>query len=85
VAAYAAERGCTDFDADKFIAYYEAADWHDSHGKPVRSWKQKMLSTWLKSGNGGNGRIVCGTAPADEDEVREFLRHCRAEREGLPA
>ena len=28
-----------------FFDYFEAADWHDSQGKPVLSWKQKLL-TW---------------------------------------
>lgn len=30
---------------DKFFAYFEAGDWHDSRGKPVKNWKQKMI-TW---------------------------------------
>lgn len=35
-------------DPQSFIDYFEAADWHDSKGQPVRSWKQKAL-TWSKN------------------------------------
>jgi hypothetical protein len=28
-----------------FWDYFEAGDWHDSTGKPVLSWKQKLI-TW---------------------------------------
>jgi len=28
--------------------YYEAGNWTDSRGKPVRNWKQKILAVWLK-------------------------------------
>jgi hypothetical protein len=30
--------------------YYATADWHDSHGKPVKNWKQKMQN-WFKPEN----------------------------------
>lgn len=33
--------------ADKAYLYYSAADWHDKDGKPVKSWKQKMIN-WFK-------------------------------------
>jgi len=51
VKEYAESRGYPNFDAEKFIAYYAAADWHDSKGNAVRNWKQKMLSVWLKGKN----------------------------------
>jgi len=28
--------------------YYDAWDWKDSRGNQVRSWKQKMISVWMK-------------------------------------
>lgn len=34
-------------DAKSFIDYFEAGAWHDSKGKPVKNWKQK-LQTWNK-------------------------------------
>lgn len=41
---YANERH-PNVDGGKFWDYYTAGDWHDSGGKPVKSWKQKMV-TW---------------------------------------
>ncbi len=34
-------------DAKKFYDYYQEGKWHDSQGKPVRNWKQKLLR-WEK-------------------------------------
>ena len=44
VTAYAEERGRVDL-AKKFFDYFEAGEWHDSEGKPVKAWKQKFI-TW---------------------------------------
>ena len=52
VRAYAESRGLPDFDAEKFVAYYAAADWHDGQGNAVRNWKQKFLSVWEKNAKG---------------------------------
>ena len=43
-------------DPRKFYDFYEAGDWIDSNGKPVRSWKQKVI-TWEGRGNNGNKPI----------------------------
>lgn len=43
VKAYAHERG-DKVDPQKFFDYYEAGNWIDSKGKPVRNWKQKMIN-----------------------------------------
>jgi len=51
VKEYAEGRGYPNFNAKKFIDYYSEGDWHDSKGNPVCSWKQKMLSVWLKGKN----------------------------------
>lgn len=37
--------------ARKAWNFYEVADWHDSQGKKVRNWKQKMQSVWFKEEN----------------------------------
>lgn len=37
-----------DVNATEFVKYYAAADWHDQTGKPVRSWKQKLIAVWVK-------------------------------------
>lgn len=44
VTTYAEERGRVDL-AKKFFDYFEAGNWHDSEGKPVKVWKQKFI-TW---------------------------------------
>ena len=31
----------------RFFDYYQASDWHDASGKPVKNWKQKVI-TWEK-------------------------------------
>lgn len=38
-------------DAKKFLDYFDAGDWLDSKGKPVRSWKQKLITWSNKNGN----------------------------------
>ena len=35
-------------NAKKFYDYYEANNWKDQSGKPVKSWKQKMIANWEK-------------------------------------
>lgn len=36
-------------DGKKFIDYFEAGRWRDSEGKPVKNWKQKLI-TWDSKG-----------------------------------
>lgn len=50
VIAYCKERK-SPVDPKKFWEYFEAGGWADSSGKPVRSWKQKLL-TWEKFDTG---------------------------------
>lgn len=45
---YFKEKGYSEFGARKAFDHYNEADWHDTHGKPVLSWKQKMSTNWLK-------------------------------------
>ncbi len=44
VKAYCKERG-DKVDPQRFYDYFTASNWHDSEGKPVQSWKQKVI-TW---------------------------------------
>ena len=46
VMSYAEERG-KPWMAQKFYEYFEAGNWVDAKGQPVRNWKQKFL-TWEK-------------------------------------
>lgn len=48
---YFLEKGSTTEQAKKAFDYYEVADWHDAKGKPVKNWKQKMLSVWINNSN----------------------------------
>ena len=47
VQAYCKERN-NNVDAKQFWDYYDAAGWKDQTGKPVKSWKQKMIAVWEK-------------------------------------
>lgn len=50
IESYIAERKCEAVvDAKKFFDYFEAGGWHDSEGKPVKNWKQKLI-TWEMEG-----------------------------------
>ena len=71
-------------DAVKFYEYYEAGDWHDAKGKPVKNWKQRLV-TW-------NGRQQNDSyskpketntwvepKPTDEDLLDEIRKQCDRE------
>lgn len=47
VEAAARERGCPQLARD-FFDYYSAAGWRDMDGKPVRSWRQKLVAWQLR-------------------------------------
>lgn len=50
VKAYFKEKGYSEEIAIKAYEFYEASEppWHDSTGKSVKMWKQKMLNNWFK-------------------------------------
>lgn len=54
VEAYCRERQ-NNVNAKAFYDYYEAGQWKDAKGKPVRNWKQKVI-TWERSSKGGTNR-----------------------------
>lgn len=45
---YCLEKGYLPELAEKAFSYYDSADWKDSNGKQVKSWKQKLISVWFK-------------------------------------
>ncbi len=51
-------------DPKKFYDYFNASDWIDGKGNPVRNWKQKII-TWESYGrndtNGNNGKDIGDT------------------------
>lgn len=51
VQAYCKERN-NNVDAKAFFDYYDTGDWKDAKGKPVKNWKQKVI-TWERSDNNG--------------------------------
>lgn len=51
VEAYCKQRR-NNVDHKRFHDYFSASDWVDSEGKPVRNWKQKVI-TWEGNGNRG--------------------------------
>lgn len=44
-----------DVDAERFFNFFEAGDWIDSKGNPVRNWKQKLI-TWSNNNGQSNPR-----------------------------
>lgn len=48
VELYFQEKGYSREGAKRAWDYYEAGGWIDSHGTPVRRWRQKMISVWFK-------------------------------------
>ena len=63
-----------DVDGRKFFDFFDASEWIDSKGNPVRNWKQKLI-TW--SSNNDNGRSgkerkgVRGTVGKGDGSVRD--------------
>ncbi|RKY09301.1 MAG: hypothetical protein DRP65_07970 [Planctomycetota bacterium] len=45
------EKGYSVAAAKKAYSHYALADWHDTNGKPVRNWKQKMNTVWFRDEN----------------------------------
>lgn len=70
VKEYIAERKYA-VDAQHFYDYFEAGDWLDSQGKPVRNWKQKII-TW----NNNNQKRLSGS---QEDPLKELLKEVQNE------
>ena len=60
-------------DAKRFYEYFEAGNWIDSKGKPVRNWKQKLI-TWSNNngtnttaGNRQRGGLRASTGRREEE------------------
>ena len=75
ITAYVKARN-SNVDPKKFYDYYSEADWKDSEGKPVKSWKQKLI-TW----EGRNGR-VSGT-PTESTEERKARWNIRYDNDHI--
>lgn len=55
-------------DAVRFWEFFEAGNWHDSKGKPVKSWKQKLITWESHSGNGQAPRNEVPPTPPKKAE-----------------
>jgi hypothetical protein len=53
VILYFTENGFSESLARRAFKSYSVADWHDSQGKKVMNWKQKMINVWFKEENKG--------------------------------
>ena len=51
VQEYFQEKGYTKESAKKAFDYYSVANWHDSTGKQIKNWKQKVIAVWFKEEN----------------------------------
>ena len=51
VISYFKEKGYSTEVGKRAFDGYNEADWHDSKGKPVLNWKQKMNHVWFKDEN----------------------------------
>ena len=71
VQAYCQERN-NSVDAKAFFDYYNAGDWKDAKGKPVRNWKQKVI-TWERSNNNGNSKPSNGRS---KPSIQQYADEC---------
>lgn len=71
VRGYLADKGINSFTAEEFYEYFEAGDWTDAKGNPVRNWKQKCL-TWSKYKKGGANDSRRGTERCTERPLEDY-------------
>ena len=81
----ARQRGCEEL-ARPFFDYYAAAGWRDREGRPVRSWKQKLVLWQERESKGGfsgprRAAPVVRESPdaprKDMDRMERYLRKLR--------
>ena len=81
VEAYCKERQ-NSVDAKRFYDFFSANDWKDSNGKPVQSWKQKVI-TWENYNNAPAKKADRFEAPTEEERESDMdlLRRMAADME----
>lgn len=45
---YFKQEGYSEEAAQRAYNHYHKGNWHDSNGKKVKNWKQKMSTNWMK-------------------------------------
>jgi hypothetical protein len=61
--------------AERAYRGYEAADWHDSQGKKIKNWKQKLHHVWFKLENKAKTVVLTATKPRPNpiaDQLKEY-------------
>lgn len=51
VKSYFLENGFSNELGERAFKYYDSANWYDSEGKKIKSWKQKMQGVWFRDSN----------------------------------
>ena len=69
VKGYFADEGYTEETAIRAFNHYDKGNWHDANGKPVKNWKQKLYTNWMKPEN----KICQPQAPQPPKREGEFL------------
>jgi hypothetical protein len=72
VKQYFQENGQKQFTAEKAFKFYEAGKWHDSNGKPVQNWKQKMQNVWFAEIAVPEKKEIVGYTIRTEPHTGEF-------------
>ena len=49
--AFFKEKGYNEETAIKAFDYYSMGEWKDGKGNPVKNWKQKVFSVWMRDEN----------------------------------
>lgn len=74
IRSYCRERK-NNVDPQRFFDYFDTSGWIDSEGKPVRSWKQKII-TWENRSNGkimGKTNATSGGSSYDMSELEAII------------
>jgi hypothetical protein len=78
VRLYFIENGYSETSANKAYEYYNSANWHDSNGKQVKNWKQKMQGVWFKDENKTTiAQTVKIKVPEDFYTQSEYEEYCK--------
>ena len=60
-------------DPKQFFDYFETGHWIDSEGKPVRNWKQKLI-TWEKKGRKPQPKVKTNNIESHDYDFAELER-----------
>jgi len=80
IRGYCRERG-NNVDPQRFYDYFLAGGWVDGNGKPVKNWKQKVI-TWENHANNANPRD--GPKQGAQRPCKEVAQHRYGQRQYEP-